>query len=160
MFKADLSDASATCKIDTVVTSELTKLQLYSNALNFIAKNFKNSNNVIQSKDLELGEIIVKGNIVTYIKDVKATKKSKGYRYDSIISPLRVHFNANVYTRDNKYKIDISSLKYDVAGLDIQMPVYIESKADITEDIAARAIIKEFIIEFARGVGQKPLNDF
>jgi len=157
-FTVDSSDQ--TCKIDTVVNCDLNKEQLYSNALNYIAKSFKNSNNVIQSKDLELGEIIVKGSIITECYEIIATKKSKGYRYDTLLTPLRVHFNANIYTRDNKFKVDISSIKYDERSLGLKMPVYCESKADVYEDFASRQVIHELIIDFAKGLNIKPLNEF
>ena len=74
----------------------VTQAQLYSRAYEWVAKNFKSAQDVIQMQDKESGKIIAKGNVKAFIK-----KYPQGHN----------SFTLSIYVKDGKYKYDITNFK-------------------------------------------------
>ncbi|GEM_PF-2830878 len=89
-------------KIDTVINADLKKEALYSNSLRWISSNFKDSRNVIESKDVETGEVTFKGHMSGYA-EVLVKKKVT-------FPPVDLHFTGKVITKDGKYRLIMSDL--------------------------------------------------
>lgn len=98
--------------IDTVVNSKLTKKQLYSNALNYLTKSFKDSRNVVEMKDADLGELAFSGNVPFYYSDTTVTNRKKKGALTEVkqVSSFLV-FKCKVYVKDERFKIVLSHLK-------------------------------------------------
>lgn len=73
-----------------------TQAQLYSRAYEWVAKNFKSAQDVIQMQDKESGKIIAKGTVKAYVK-----KYDQGYNF----------FTLSIYVKDDKYKYDITNFR-------------------------------------------------
>jgi len=82
---------------DVVSVDGTDKKELYKRAILWFAECFKNSNEVIQVKDQEAGEIVGKGNFV--------------YSHNTSIQACRegvINFTIKIYTKDGRYKYIIS----------------------------------------------------
>ncbi|AMR32399.1 hypothetical protein A0256_13685 [Mucilaginibacter sp. PAMC 26640] len=147
--------------LDTVSASNLSKDQLYSNALSFLSNSFKDSRNVIESKDLELGEISFKGNIrgVFTVSDT-----SKNGKITSHQEPVILFFKSNVYLKNNKFKIVVSSLERTFSAIlstSIKLPVDINRIGiQYDEDRVASNLALKLIKDFSAFLNNKPENDF
>lgn len=99
--------------IDTVVNTSLTKEQLFSNALNFISNTYKDSRYIIETKEATLGEVVFKSSATTTFSYNETNKKGK---ISQINSGTTLYFKANIYVKDNKYKIVLSNLRRSISS--------------------------------------------
>jgi hypothetical protein len=147
--------------LDTVSASTLTIQQLYSNALSFLSNNFKDSRSVVESKDLELGEISFKGNMRAIMSINDTSRKGKITTHQE---PVILFFKSKIYLKNNKFKIVINSLERTLSAilsLDIKLPVDVynvglQSNEDKTTSNMALSLIKELSVY----LNKKPENDF
>lgn len=147
--------------IDTVVTSSLSKKQLYSNGISFIAATFPDSRDVIQVKDLELGEILFNGIIskkyldTVDIKTKLITRELTG----------NLHFKCKLYLKDGKYKIILYGLETSKSNFPeiqytLDVPKYSGSKKEDKYNIVGRELSISFINDLSIALNKKPDNDF
>lgn len=149
-------DVTEMYKLDTIVNSSLGKEALYSNALGWFNSNFKDSRNVIESKDFEAGEIIFHGQ----------SSKNVPYEYQSgkkiikTVQDVKVYFNGKVIVKDGKYRLIFSDLKHEYIGGFIwkMYPESIDEK-NITIFETYR-LLEELQNSFLRSMDKKPDNDF
>ncbi|MES2651281.1 MAG: DUF4468 domain-containing protein [Bacteroidota bacterium] len=131
--------------LDTVVNSNLTKKEIYSNALRYLTSTFKDSRSVIEMKDFELGEIAFKGNM-------------------SNDKNVFLYFKCRVYTKDSKFKIVLSSLEYDlpIEGMNLsKSQLRIAGKNyDPKENIIARKMAINLITDMSKRINQKSESEF
>lgn len=165
MFKPDYDTQSAfkdqpAHLLDTVVTTNLTKQQLYSNALDYVAKSFENSRAVIEMKDLELGEVLFVGRLkTTYLDTLEQVVKKKAtttvFERESF-----VEFKCKIYAKDEKFKIVLFSLKSPMLyfAKDILFTLRNEYYKPYNE--AAKTTALSYIKETAAFLNRKPVSDF
>jgi hypothetical protein len=148
--------------LDTVATSALSKTQLYSNTMAFIANYFKDSRNVIENKDLELGEITFKGNTFTNIAVSDTSKKGKiTTHYETV----RLFFKCKVYLKDQKFKIILQNLEkpaFAILATGVNLPVDPYEKIGMlaNEQRAASGLALLVIKDLALALNKKPENEF
>jgi len=147
--------------LDTVGVSTLTKSQLFSNALSFLTNNFKDSRSVIESKDLELGEISFKGNTFKNIQVSDTSKKGKiANRWETV----RLHFKCKIYLKDQKFKIVLNSLQKpfsEMIASDTLLPIDPYANGIFSNsDKAASELALDLIKNIAKYLNTKPENEF
>jgi hypothetical protein len=147
--------------LDTVASSTLTKQQLYSNALNYISNSSKDIRNVVEMKDVELGEISYKGNTFTNISVSDTTKKGK---ITSHYETIRLMFRCKIYLKDNKFKIVLNSLEKPFmamlsGGITVPVDPYYKGPGaheyKVASDLAL-SMIKQIAVE----LNKTPENEF
>lgn len=146
--------------IDTVITSKLSKSQLYSNALNYISSSFKDSRNVLEMKDMELGEVHFLGSYSTIIVDsIKHMVKKKPY-YTYQNNELKLKFKCKIYVKDEKAKVVLSSLLYDYyidQNTSIRMGKKLEGWRG---NEVAVSLAVELLSRISNSINKKPDNEF
>jgi len=147
--------------LDTVITSTLTKQQLYSNSLSYISSSFRNSKKSIESKDLELGELSFVGSAIVSVQDSSEQKLKKKTVYVHTDRDLTLHFKCRIYVKNQKAKIVLSSLKYDYYISDDQSIRIAPTRSDVFKgnDVAATLAI-DIIKDIASSLNKKPENEF
>jgi hypothetical protein len=145
--------------LDTVVQSNLSKLQLYSNATSFLANSFKDSRVVIENKDSDLGEIIFSGSIGKRITEVIIDKKGRSSTHTNEANLL---FKCKLYFKDNKFKVILSSLEYPFSGYltGVNFPLSLPKDKEEPYIIGARELAYTLIKDISKSINSKPLNDF
>lgn len=144
--------------LDTVAESKFTKQQLYSNAMAFLANNFKDSRSVVESKDLDLGEISFKGSTITSVIKSDTTKKGK---ITTSKWNVPLYFKCKIYVKDQKFKIILNSL--DVAymvGLSGTPLDPFTTGTFSQESNAASEAALDLIKNLAASINKKPESDF
>lgn len=164
----DGSDEIKYYLIDTVVASDLNKDQLYSNSLKMISGSFKDSRNVIESKDLDLGEIVYKGFIGSkFVHKIegKVDKKGRKGKDEFLEDEARLYFKCHLFLKDNKYKVVLTDLKMPITALfDTEstrihvVPVDEIKEYDLQSKIHQMAL--SYIKSVASELNKKPMNDF
>lgn len=97
--------------LDTVGVSSNTKQQLYSNVLNYLTKSFQDSRNVLEMKDIELGEVSFSGTVpFEYVDTVSVKVKKETLKRETERSSF-LTFKCKVYLKEGKFKIVLSRLK-------------------------------------------------
>jgi hypothetical protein len=147
-------------KIDTVLNSNLEKKNLYSNALSFIAAAFPDSRNVVQVKDLELGEIMFNGNIS---KNYVETENKVTNRPRTLSSTL--HFKCKIYLKDKKYKIVLYGLEaansiFPDYTYTLDVPFLSGSTKESQFNLVGRELAISFIDSLVIALNKKPDSDF
>jgi len=146
--------------LDTVAVSSLSKQQLYSNAMSFLTNSFKDSRSVIESKDLETGEISFSGNTGKSITVSDTTKKGK---ISSHLETVNLYFKCKVYLKDQKFKIIINSLEKPFTALmpgGPRLPIDIHASFQQNENEAAMDLAMGLIKSLAASLNRKPESDF
>lgn len=146
--------------LDTVIESKLTQKQLYSNSLNYISTSFKDSRNVLEMKDIDLGEISFIGTYSTIIVDSIAhlLKKKTVYTYQN--NELKLKFKCKIYVKDQKAKIVLSSLLYDYyINKNTSIRIGKELEAWNGNRVASELAL-DLIKRIAGFINKKPDNDF
>lgn len=144
--------------LDTVATSEYSKIQLYSNALNYLTSSFKDSRNVLEMKDADLGEIAFKGSVSN--RTIKTTTTKKG-KTESIEEITLIHFKCKIYVKDKKYKIVLSSLETSPLSFSPDIKVTIVGEPNVSErNNRAQQVALNYIKDIAQQINKKPENDF
>lgn len=147
--------------LDTVSASALKKDQLYSNALAFLSNRFKDSRSIIESKDLDLGEISFKGNTQTTVSISDTTKKGKVSTY---LETVKLFFKCKIYLKDQKFKIVLYSLEKPFTSLiasELKLPIDpFETVLMAKEHKAASDMALNVIKDLAASLNKKPENDF
>lgn len=149
--------------VDTVATSTYKKEQLYSNALGYLTNAAKDSRNLIESKSIELGEIVFSGNIETSVLKSDTTKKGKIETYKKNV---KVFFKCNVYVKDQKFKIILSKIETELSGLGLEpwpidpLPNGIENRFHPLENKAACELTLYYVKLLADKINSKPQRDF
>lgn len=92
-------------------TIPISKLELYGRARAFVTYSFKNSKNVIQMDDKEVGKIICKGSMTP------SSKGTFGMTYQN-----NVDFTLTIDLKDNKYRAIISDLYHSGLGSQKEYP--------------------------------------
>ncbi|MDM1093407.1 DUF4468 domain-containing protein [Myroides odoratimimus] len=149
-------EVSGMYKLDTIVNTSLNKEALYSNALGWFNSNFRDSRNVVESKDLETGEILFHG--ITS-KDVPIEYKvNKKVVKD--LENVKVHFKGKVIVKDSKYRLIFSDLKHEyISGMIWTM--YPEGNIeDNLPEYETYRLLEELQNSFIRSMDKKPDNDF
>jgi len=85
-----------------VVDSTITKNELYSTFMDWIAKNYVSAQNVIQYQDKEEGKIVAKGLFKVYLNGLYGPEEA-GYIYHTI----------SLYVKNGKYKYTIDNIYYE-----------------------------------------------
>lgn len=169
-FKTDLDTKSSftdqpALLLDTVAISSLKKQQLFSNALNYVSKSFKDSRNVLEMKDAELGEVLFNGRIsfdfvdtATVTKTVK--KQNIQTKEQREISSFLV-FKCKVYVKDEKFKVVLYGLK---------TPMFYFSQEELQSTLreedykmynkTAKLVALDYIKSVSEFLNRKPENDF
>lgn len=149
-----------TYKLDTIVNSDLKKEFLYSNALAWLSSSFKDSRNVVESKDADLGEIIFKGNTSGYV-DVEI-KKSKKKTVTSPV-PVRLSFSGKIIVKDGKYRVIFNNLVYTYITDGLSNDLRPEDKTLIDNDeynSEALRLLDKLNISLLNSMNKKSDNDF
>lgn len=146
--------------IDTVVVSALTKAQLYSNALAYVANSFNDSRAVIEQKDADLGELVFKGNVAIGYIDTLIEQKKK--RADTTLVPLKsnLFFKAHIYVKEQKFKVVLSALEVPFSPLIPSIKMTVRLKDGKPADTEARKAALSLIAGIADAMNRKPANDF
>ncbi|WP_231492202.1 DUF4468 domain-containing protein [Pedobacter sp. Leaf170] len=141
--------------IDSVGTSTLTKKQLYSNSINYITTAFKDSRDVIELKDLELGEVLFNGKISKQYKD------ETGRLLDAILN-----FKCKIYLKEGKYKIVLHGLEFAKStfpsySYQINVPYIFDTKEkEDPANKAGRELAYNLIKNISAALTKKPGNEF
>lgn len=146
--------------IDTVVQSALTKTQLYSNCLGYIANSFNDSRAVIELKDSDIGEIIFSGNTYRIVTENLSKKKNK---VENVDFKMRLFFKCKLFLKDNKFKVIIFSLEYPFTELldtGVNLPVQPSSPDEKDNNKIARELAFDLIKDISGKINKKPENDF
>lgn len=148
--------------LDTVVATTLTKKQVYSNALRYISTAFKDSRDVIEMKDPDLGEIIFAGNVKENYLKISEDKKGKKSTFNDVV---KLSFKGRIYIKDDRFKIVLSGLQYDFTSLlpgAPQMTVTYPKEFGLysgRNNAAVDAALK-LIKDISLALNSKPENDF
>jgi hypothetical protein len=145
--------------LDTVVQSNLSKLQLYSNAISYLASNFKDSRVVIENKNPDLGEIIFSGSVGGQTNTVTIDKKGRSTTHTNEAHLL---FKCKLYFKDNKFKVILSSLEYPFSGYltGVNFPLNVPKENEEPYIKVARELAYTLIKDISKSLNSKPLNDF
>lgn len=149
-------DVTEMYKLDTIVSTSLNKEALYSNALGWFNSKFRDSRNVIESKDFETGEILFHG--ITS-KDVPYEYKS-GKKTIKTMDNVKVFFNGKVIVKEGKYRLIFSDLKHEyISGMIWTM--YPESDNEKSKAaFETYRLLEDLQKSFIRSMDKKPDNDF
>lgn len=101
------------------VDSTVTKNELYSTFLDWIAKNYVSAQNVIQYQDKEEGKIVAKGNFKIYMNNPVGESVLVG----------RIHHTLSLYVKNGKFKYSIDNINFEGEG------IYATSEVDIGDNI-------------------------
>ncbi|QTE35990.1 hypothetical protein J3L18_23030 [Mucilaginibacter gossypii] len=145
--------------IDTVVQSQYSKSQLYSNGIAYIANTFKDSKFVYDSKDSDSGEILFHGNIFKDTITSYVDKKGKtSYREVT----FRLFFKCKFYFKDNRFKIILSSLEYPFSELfDLHQNIPLQPDGENRiNNVVAKSLALGLIKDMSTKLNKKPDNDF
>jgi hypothetical protein len=141
--------------LDTVVVSNFDKKQLYSNALSYLSNTYKDSRFVIESQDLELGEIAFTGSAKAVSIHRDTTKKGKITTYQW---PIVLNYKCKVYVKDQKYKIVMNNLELQKApGL---CSTSVDVKLNDPDEKPASHLAVDILKDVATYMNRKPENDF
>jgi hypothetical protein len=141
--------------IDTVVISTYNKKQLFSNALSYLSNTYKDSRFVIESQDMELGEIAFTGSAKAFSIHRDTTKKGKITTHQW---PIVLNYKCKVYVKDQKYKILMNNLELQKApGLG---STSLDVKLNDTDSSAASRLALDILKDVATYMNRKPDNDF
>ena len=146
--------------LDTVVQSNYSKSQLYSNAVSYIANSFKDSRAVVESKDAESGEIIFNGHCAKMF-DVTTTDKKGKVKTNQAQATL--FFKCKLYLKDNKFKAVLLSLEYPFGGYadtGVNYPLTLPVSNEYSYITGARELAYSLIKDIAAKINSKPENDF
>jgi hypothetical protein len=144
--------------IDTIVLSNYSKSDLFSNALRYIADSFKDSRNVVEVKDVDRGEIYFHGNVSKPFTNSYPDKKGK-IKY--LEEEAKLFFKCKIYLKDNKFKIVLSSLEYPFTSLlDTGVNMPLQPNYDKPECRATGELAMALIKNLSARVNSKPANDF
>lgn len=149
-------DVSGMYKLDTIVNTTLSKEALYSNALGWFNSNFRDSRNVVESKDLQTGEILFHG--ITS-KDVPVELKVGKKTYNEY-KKVSVHFKGKVIVKDLKYRLIFNDLKHEyISGMIWTMyPESVDEKSDAA--FQTYRLLEDLQNSFIRSMDKKPDNEF
>jgi hypothetical protein len=154
------------CLIDTIVKSDYTGKQLYSNALSFLTTPHDQLQVEVLQKDIELGEVTFKASSYKPVEEDFVSKKNK-HEYATI--KYKVFFTCRLILKDNKFKVLMSSLEYpslpqfDMEGKFPVHPVYRDESNEVInskQNNIANDLAINFIKEIASKINKKPENDF
>ncbi|WP_145859073.1 DUF4468 domain-containing protein [Pedobacter suwonensis] len=148
--------------LDTVSVSLNTKQQLYSNVLSYLTKSFKDSRNVLEMKDFELGEVSFNGIVPFVYIDTVAVKTTKKETIKSAIERNSfLSFKCKIYVKEGKFKIVLSRLK---------TPSFYFSQDELQSTLrkefykpnnqVAKETALGLIRDIAYRINKKPENDF
>ena len=144
--------------VDTIAESKFTKQQLYSNAMAFLTNNFKDIRSVVESKDLDLGEISFKGSAITSVMKSDTTKKGK---ISTSKWKIPVYFKCKIYVKDQKFKIVLNSLDVGMmVGLSGAPLDPYSTGVFSQENIAASEAVLDLIKNIAVSINKKSESDF
>ena len=118
-------------QIEEVVTLDsISKTDLYNRALRWFVDNTNNSNNILQLKDMENGELVGKFNYSYQLKHKGGTWDwvSAVDRY--ILTNVKLSLSIQILVKDNKYKykITIENIEKNNVGV-----TYAKMKATINQ---------------------------
>jgi|GEM_PF-6227745 len=163
-------DEESSLIVDTVVTSDYAKNQLFSNALAFVSDRFKNSQNVIEQNNLELGELFFIGNISKSFPNVivgGVNKKGKKEKDVAFTDKTTLYFKCRIYFKDNRYKIVLSNLEVpfsEILNINTRLPLTEVGEKDSSSTIKGKQVAYEiaenFIKDVSASINKKPENDF
>lgn len=85
-----------------IVDSAITKNDLYSSFMDWIAKNYVSANNVIQYQDKEEGKIVIKGLFSVSVKQIGG--------YDA---GGNIYHTISIYVKNGKFKYTIDNIYFD-----------------------------------------------
>lgn len=160
-FKPDF-DTNGGVFLDTVADSKLTKQQLYSNTISFISKSFSDSKAVIETKDVELGEVAFYGYVpFVYTDTTKLEKKKKTIETISTWE-VKLYFKSRVYLKDQKYKVVLSSLEVSLPtypGL-TEVRLLLKESSTTESHIEGKKIALELIQSISAFLNRPPENEF
>lgn len=163
-------DENSKLYLDTVSTSDLSKEQLFSNAVGFVSDRFKNSQNAIEQNDLEQGELFFIGNISQSFENIiegKVNKKGKKTEDSAYRDGVTLHFKCRVYLKDNKYKVVLSNLEIpfsEVLNIGVRVPLSYpgvdEASSTGKGKLVAIEIAERFIKDISKSLNKIPENVF
>ena len=147
-------DDSGKFKLDSIVNSPLKKEFLYSNALSWLSSNFKDSRNVIETKDADSGEIIFKGNLPDKVNVTLKNGKQT-------LADTRLYFTGKIITKDEKFRIIFSDLKYSYITPNLYTELATrEIKKDDIYNEKNLVNLDSMVKDIARALNKKADNDF
>tara|TARA_Y100000741_G_scaffold357407_1_gene335229 strand:- start:3226 stop:3834 length:609 start_codon:yes stop_codon:yes gene_type:complete len=85
---------------------DLEKNELYNLGMRWVVKTFNSANDVIQLKDKDSANIIVKGNLSAYYDSESSKESNKKERYSKIVY-LTIPATIDLKFKDGKYKYTI-----------------------------------------------------
>lgn len=144
-------------KIDTVMVSNQTKESIFSNSLAWLSNNFKDSRNVIETKDINLGEITFK---CFYQEDFLTGVKKNGK--DTYL-PIKIFYTGKFFIKDKKYRIILTDLRYSYLtdsenNIDLSDDItYKYNKKQIDASLSFYKIVLKDIVNY---LNRKSDNDF
>ncbi|MBS4063030.1 MAG: DUF4468 domain-containing protein [Chitinophagaceae bacterium] len=145
--------------LDTVAESRLTKQQLFSNAMNYVTKSFKDSRAVLEMENLELGEIAFNGQVPIIFTDTIRTEKKKKVVEEIYSDRVDMRFKCKIYVKDQKFKIVLYSMEVPMSSLlDVALGLSMESERTANQE--AKMIAMDMIIGMTSFINRPPANEF
>lgn len=168
LFSQILKEDGNDLRIDTIVTSTLTKTQIFSNATNYVASNFKSSKDVVQQKDLDLGELFFRGFIredYVQIIEGKVNKKGKKSPDTNLPTYTELHFLCKIYVKEGRFRIILEDLKrpfYPLMNMHdkIKISLPVEGSPTFQEDVITERLAINFVRSLVQDLNKRPENDF
>lgn len=163
-LKLDLSKGDPLYEVDTVVTTTLNKSQIYSNTISYLTSSYTDSRNVVENKDLELGEISFRGSISVIVDDsLEVTKRNKKYKISNERN-VNLYFKCTVYIKDSKFKILLKDLEYASPFPGLSLYKYkvrnTKNNSNLKDNNVASDITIDLIKYMSNQINKAPSNSF
>ena len=152
---SEYKDGRPAFLIDSVGATFLSKKELFSNSVNYVSTVFRDSRNVIEMKDLELGEVLFTGTIDKPFKEP-----------DGRILAGILNFKCKIYLKDGKYKVVLYGLEwakstFPTYSYQINIPYIFDIREkEEPANKAARELAYNLIKDISAAITKKPANDF